>query len=82
MKPLQLTSHKFKYSTRLDKLVETKDDYIEELEMRYEESVDIWHLTNYQIYGNNGYFITITKLKRELKEAKDEITKLKKELNK
>ena len=49
--------------------------------MRYEESADIWHLTNHQIYGNNGYFITISKLKRELKEAKDEIIKLKKELD-
>lgn len=77
MKPLQLTGAKFKYSSRLDKLVKTKDDYIEELEMRYEESADIWNLTNDQIYGKNGYFITISKLKRELKEAKEELKKIK-----
>ena len=48
---LQLTGHKYKYSCRLDKAVETDKDYIEELEMRFEEAADVWHLTCYQIYG-------------------------------
>ena len=45
---LQLTGHKYKYSCRLDKAVETDKDYIEELEMRFEEAADVWHLTCYQ----------------------------------
>ena len=43
---LQLTGHKYKYSCRMDKAVKTDKDYIEELEMRLEESADIWKLTN------------------------------------
>ena len=39
---LQLTGHKYKYSCRLDKAVETDKDYIEELEMRFEEAADVW----------------------------------------
>ena len=35
---LKLTGHKFKYSCRMDKPVQTNEDYIEELEMRFEDS--------------------------------------------
>ena len=51
--PVQLTGHKYKYSCRMDKIVDTDKLYIEELEMRFEESADIWKLTNEIIYGPN-----------------------------
>ena len=57
----------------MDKAVNTKDDYIEELEMRFEESADIWHLTNNLIYGGKGFIVEISSLKRQLREAKIEI---------
>ena len=79
--PLQLTGHKFKYSCRLDKLVNTKEDYIEELEMRFEESADIWRLTNDIIYGGKGFIVEITRLKTELKEAKLKIKLMEKFIN-
>ena len=79
---LQLTGHKFKYSCRMDKPVETKEDYIEELEMRFEESADIWNLTSWQIYGPNGYIVQLSALKNELKAVKAELFLIKKFLEK
>lgn len=79
--PLQLTGAKYKYSCRMDKAVNTKDDYIEELEMRFEESADIWHLTNNLIYGGKGFIVEISSLKRQLREAKIEIKMMKKFIN-
>jgi ubiquinone biosynthesis protein Coq4 len=79
---LQLTGNKFKYSCRQDKAVATKDDYIEELEMRWEETADIWHLTNDLIYGGKGYIVQITSLKNQLREAKLEIKIMKKHIDK
>ena len=79
---LQLTGHKFKYSCRMDKLVETNEDYIEELEMRFEESADIWNLTSWQIYGPNGYIVQLSALKNELKAVKAELFLIKKFLEK
>ena len=64
---LQLTGHKFTYSCRMDKPVKTNEDYIEELEMRFEESADMWNLTSWQIYGPNGYIVQLSALKNELK---------------
>lgn len=79
---LQLTGHKFKYSCRMDKLVETNEDYIEELEMRFEESADMWNLTSWQIYGPNGYIVQLSALKNELKAVKAELFLIKKFLEK
>lgn len=79
--PLQLTGHKYKYSCRMDKAVKTDQEYIEELEMRFEESADIWHLTNEVIYGGKGYICTISSLRQQLKEAQLEIKLMKKFIN-
>ena len=79
---LQITGHKFKYSCRMDKPVQTKEDYIEELEMRFEESADIWNLTCHQIYGHNGYIVQLSALKNELKAVKAELFMIKKFLEK
>ena len=79
--PLQLTGATYKYSCRMDKAVKTKDDYIEELEMRFEESADIWCLTNEIIYGGKGFICEISSLKRQLKEAQLEIKMMKKFIN-
>lgn len=73
---VRLTGAKFKYSSRMDKAVLTKEDYIEELEMRFEESADIWHLTCYQIYGRDGFLINISKLRNEVETLKKEIKKI------
>ena len=51
----------------MDKPVKTNEDYIEELEMRFEESADMWNLTSWQIYGPNGYIVQLSALKNELK---------------
>ena len=75
---LQLTGHKFKYSCRMDKPVKTNEDYIEELEMRFEESADLWNLTSWQIYGPNGYIVQLSALKNELKAVKAELFLIKK----
>ena len=74
MKP-QISASKFKYSCRLDKAVLTKEDYIEELEMRFEEAADIWHLTNHQIYGHNGYIMEIQGLKNKINDLEKVIKK-------
>ena len=79
---LQLTGHKFKYSCRMDKPVKTNEDYIEELEMRFEESADMWKLTSWQIYGANGYIVQLSALKNELKAVKAELFLIKKFLEK
>ena len=80
--PLQLTGAKYKYSCRLDKPVRTKDDYIEELEMRYEQSVDIWHVTCEQIYGGEGYIVQLTKLKNDIRHLETENKMMKKYIDK
>jgi len=77
-KPLQLTGAEFTYSCRMDKAVKTKDDYIEELEMRYEESADIWHLTNELIYGGHGFICTISSLRQKVKKLEAELYLIKK----
>ena len=82
MMALQLTGHKYKYSCRLDKLVDTKEDYIEELEMRFEESADIWKLTNEIIYGPNGYIVQLGALKSKVKELETELRMIKRFLEK
>lgn len=82
MMALQLTGHKYKYSCRLDKLVDTKEDYIEELEMRFEESADIWKLTNEIIYGPNGYIVQLGALKNKVKELETELRMIKRFLEK
>ena len=66
----------------MDKLVETNEDYIEELEMRFEESADMWILTSWQIYGPNGYIVQLSALKNELKAVKAELFLIKKFLEK
>jgi len=75
---LQLTGAKYKYSCRMDKIVDTDEDYIEELEMRFEESADIWKLTNEIIYGPNGYIVKMQALKNEVKKLKAELYLIKK----
>jgi len=62
----------------MDKAVETDKDYIEELEMRFEEAVDVWHLTCYQIYGSNGYILKLSALKNENRKLKAELHLIKK----
>ena len=66
----------------MDKPVETNEDYIEELEMRFEESADMWNLTSWQIYGPNGYIVQLSALKNELKAVKAELFLIKKFLEK
>lgn len=75
---LQLTGHKYKYSCRMDKAVDTDKDYIEELEMRFEEAVDVWHLTCCQIYGSDGYILQLSALKNENRKLKAELHLIKK----
>tara|TARA_R110000796_G_scaffold117809_1_gene231036 strand:+ start:392 stop:700 length:309 start_codon:yes stop_codon:yes gene_type:complete len=76
--PLQLTGFKYKYSCRLDKAVKTDKDYIEELEMRFEESADIWKLTNEVIYGFDGYIVQMGALKQQVKKLEAELYLIKK----
>lgn len=78
VKPLQLTGAKYKYSCRMDKAVTTDSDYIEELEMRFEESADIWKLTNEIIYGFNGYIVQMGALKNKIKKLEAELYLIKK----
>ena len=66
----------------MDKPVKTNEDYIEELEMRFEESADLWNLTSWQIYGPNGYIVQLSALKNELKAVKAELFLIKKFLEK
>ena len=66
----------------MDKRVDTDEDYIEELEMRFEEAADIWNLTSWQIYGPGGYILQIGALKNELKAVKAELFLIKKFLEK
>ena len=75
--PLQLTGAKYKYSCRMDKAVNTDKDYIEELEMRFEESADIWALTNELIYGRNGYIVNMGGLKNKIKKLEAELKMIK-----
>lgn len=70
---IRLTGAKFKYSTRLDKPVLTKEDYIEELEMRWEENADMWHLTCDEIYGKKGFITQISKLRVEVETLKKQL---------
>ena len=72
-KIIRLTGTKFKYSTRLDKPVLTKEDYIEELEMRWEENADMWHLTCDEIYGKKGFITQISKLRVEVETLKKQL---------
>ncbi len=78
--PLQLTGAKFKYSCRLDKPVLTKDDYIEELEMRWEEQADVWQLTCEQIYGRGGYILEIQNLRNQKRQLEVENKIMKKHI--
>ena len=66
----------------MDKPVKTNEDYIEELEMRFEESADMWNLTSWQIYGPKGYIVQLSALKNELKAVKAELFLIKKFLEK
>ena len=66
----------------MDKPVKTNEDYIELLEMRFEESADMWNLTSWQIYGPNGYIVQLSALKNELKAVKAELFLIKKFLEK
>ena len=66
----------------MDEPVKTNEDYIEELEMRFEESADMWNLTSWQIYGPNGYIVQLSALKNELKAVKAELFLIKKFLEK
>ena len=66
----------------MDKPVKTNEDYIEELEMRFEESADMWNLTSWQIYGPNGYIVQLSALKNELKAVKADLFLIKKFLEK
>ena len=75
--PVQLTGHKYKYSCRMDKIVDTDKLYIEELEMRFEESADIWKLTNEIIYGPNGYIVKMGALKNKIRELETELRMIK-----
>tara|TARA_B100001057_G_C22745562_1_gene909612 strand:+ start:365 stop:595 length:231 start_codon:yes stop_codon:yes gene_type:complete len=61
----------------MDKRVDTDKDYIEELEMRFEESADIWKLTNEIIYGPNGYIVQIGALKNKVRELEKELKMIK-----
>ena len=80
--PLQLTGARFKYSCRLDKAVTTKEDYIEELEMRFEESADIWKFTCEEIYGRDGYVLRMSALKNKIKTLEAELFMIRKFLEK
>ena len=80
--PLQFTGAKYKYSCRLDKPVVTKDDYIEELEMRFEESVDNWNITCKEIYGGKGYIVQLIKLKNDIRHLETENKLMKKYIDK
>ena len=75
--PVQLTGAKYKYSCRMDKVVDTDELYIEELEMRFEESADIWKLTNEIIYGPNGYIVKMGALKNKIRELETELRMIK-----
>ena len=76
--PLQLTGAKYKYSCRMDKAVKTDKDYIDELEMRFEESADIWKYTNELIYGPMGYIVRIGGLKNKVRKLEAELKMIKK----
>ena len=77
----QLSGAKYKYVCSQN-IIDTDQKYIEELDMRFEESADIWNLTSWQIYGPNGYIVQITGLKNELKAVKAELFMIKKFLEK
>jgi hypothetical protein len=62
----------------MDKAVTTDSDYIEELEMRFEESADIWKLTNEIIYGFDGYIVQMGALKNKIKKLEAELYLIKK----
>ena len=66
----------------MDKPVKTNEDYIEELEMRFEESADMWNLTSWQIYGPNGYIVQLSALKNKIKTLEAELFMIKKFLEK
>jgi len=66
----------------MDKAVTTDSDYIEELEMRFEESADIWKLTNEIIYGFDGYIVQMGALKNKIKKLEAELYLIKKFLEK
>ena len=70
---LQLTGQKYKYSYRLDKAVKTDKDYIEELEMRFEDASDIWKLTCEQVYGPDGYIVKMQDLQNKVKELESKL---------
>ena len=70
---LQLTGQKYKYSYRLDKAVKTDKDYIEELELRFEEASDVWKLTAELIYGPDGYFVKMQGLQNKVKELESKL---------
>tara|TARA_A100001388_G_C28701387_1_gene466374 strand:- start:141 stop:371 length:231 start_codon:yes stop_codon:yes gene_type:complete len=61
----------------MDKIVDTDELYIEELEMRFEESADIWKLTNEIIYGPNGYIVKMGALKNKIRELETELRMIK-----
>ena len=56
--------------------------YIKELERQIENSIDAWNITNWQIYGSNGYIVEIAALRNELREVKAELFMIKKFLEK
>ena len=84
--PPQLTGAKYKYSCRLDKPVQTKDDYIEELErqvcekedrIRYE--VDQWY--HHYIPERLKWKMRALKAEAELKMIKKFLEKAKRATN-
>ena len=78
---LQLTGHKYKYVGSLE-VVDTDDKYIKELERQIEDSIDVWNVTCWEIYGPNGYIVEISALKNEVREIKAELYMIKKFLEK
>ena len=74
---LRFTGHKYKYVTSLD-IVDTDEKYIKELERQVEDAVDIWKVTNEQIYGGKGYIVEICNLKEKNRQLKSENRMIKK----
>ncbi len=50
--------------------------------MRYEQAVDIWHVTCEQIYGGKGSIVQLTKLKNDIRHVETENKIMKKYIDK
>lgn len=74
---LQFTGHKYKYVSSLD-IIDTDEKYIKELERQIEDAVDIWKVTNEQIYGGKGYIVELCNLKEQNRQLKTENRMIKK----